>query len=1023
MAQTIKLRRSATASAVPTTGQLALGELAINTFDGKLFLKKDNGTQSIVEVGAGGSASAAGSNTQIQFNNSGAFGASSDFTWDNTAKDLYVNGQVGIGAAAQANVHFQIGGTAQSGSNTSYVLWNAPTIPSTSTSGAFIFSTYPSTAAAAFTCASIVHFHAFQGTVGAGSTLSNQYGLYIDSSLTGATNNYGVYSAIASGTNRWNLYVAGTATNYLAGRLNLGSTSTSIAAQFYFGGTAPSGTDVYSVYTDQVIPATATSSASAVTSNLSTAASAFTLSSLNHFLATKGTFGAGSTVTTQRGFYAHNSLTGATNNYGFFSDIAAGTNRWNFYSNGTAYNFFQGAVGTGTGPLAYTQLRIGSTGPSSSNLTYSVYADQTAPATTTSEFASFYSIPNTAASAFTLGSLFHYIAVQGTVGAGSAITNQFGFYVGNNLTGATNNYGFYSNIPSGTNRWNFYANGTAANFLRGDVGVGVTPSARLDVYNNGGATPPAFVARIYSDSSTSADSNALLRFTGNNSVNTRSWDIGLGKDTDFWAHGHFGIYDVTAAQTRLIIGTLGEVAITGTGGGTNQAVQLNLDGSTPTGLGAPKGVGVFQTIASSATTSYHGFYSQPYTAAAVFTLPNLVNFYAGPVSLGAGSAVTNQYGFQSAIASGTGRWNFYASGTAANYFAGQVGIGVTPSTTTQLQVGNVAVGGATSATGVYISQTAPATMTASYTSIQSVPNTTASSFTLGSLYHFVASQGSIGAGSAITNQYGFVANSNMVGATNNYGFYSNIPASTGDWNFYAAGTAWNYFAGDTGVGIAPDGTQFLHVGAGTTTKAPIELNAGTNMTTVDAGSVEYDGTCLYFTPSSVRRSAVTVQQLCKTATTRTLTSQTGAQALFTNVTTNGAVSVSIGLHQFECFFSLSGMSATSGSFGFSLVAGTAVVFAQGWHAHAAKAALATPTNALITYNTAANTALATANTTTTGYALIRGTFLITTAGTIIPSVSLGVAAAATLGAHSYFMMSPIHPTNSSGLNAFVGDWT
>lgn len=54
MANTIKIRRSATEGATPTTEQLALGELAINTFDGKLFLKKDNGTASIVEVGAGG---------------------------------------------------------------------------------------------------------------------------------------------------------------------------------------------------------------------------------------------------------------------------------------------------------------------------------------------------------------------------------------------------------------------------------------------------------------------------------------------------------------------------------------------------------------------------------------------------------------------------------------------------------------------------------------------------------------------------------------------------------------------------------------------------------------------------------------------------------------------------------------------------------------------------------------------------------------------------------------------------------
>ncbi len=52
MAQTIKLQRSATAGNTPTTSQLALGELGINTTDGKLFLKKSvSGTESIVDVG------------------------------------------------------------------------------------------------------------------------------------------------------------------------------------------------------------------------------------------------------------------------------------------------------------------------------------------------------------------------------------------------------------------------------------------------------------------------------------------------------------------------------------------------------------------------------------------------------------------------------------------------------------------------------------------------------------------------------------------------------------------------------------------------------------------------------------------------------------------------------------------------------------------------------------------------------------------------------------------------------------
>lgn len=56
MAQTIKIKRSAVPAKVPTTGDLALGELGLNTYDGKLYTKKDDGTASIVELsgGAGG---------------------------------------------------------------------------------------------------------------------------------------------------------------------------------------------------------------------------------------------------------------------------------------------------------------------------------------------------------------------------------------------------------------------------------------------------------------------------------------------------------------------------------------------------------------------------------------------------------------------------------------------------------------------------------------------------------------------------------------------------------------------------------------------------------------------------------------------------------------------------------------------------------------------------------------------------------------------------------------------------------
>ena len=48
----IKLKRSGTAGKAPLAGDLEPGELAVNTYDGKLYLKKNmNGAESIVEVG------------------------------------------------------------------------------------------------------------------------------------------------------------------------------------------------------------------------------------------------------------------------------------------------------------------------------------------------------------------------------------------------------------------------------------------------------------------------------------------------------------------------------------------------------------------------------------------------------------------------------------------------------------------------------------------------------------------------------------------------------------------------------------------------------------------------------------------------------------------------------------------------------------------------------------------------------------------------------------------------------------
>ncbi|MBV5309058.1 hypothetical protein, partial [Chromatium okenii] len=103
------------------------------------------------------------------------------------------------------------------------------TIASDVTSGYSSFKSQPATQAASFTLSSLYHFNALQYTKGAGSTISVQAGFVVDSSLTNGVNNYGFYGAInaSAGTTRYNLYMAGSADNFLAGSLGIGTSTSS----------------------------------------------------------------------------------------------------------------------------------------------------------------------------------------------------------------------------------------------------------------------------------------------------------------------------------------------------------------------------------------------------------------------------------------------------------------------------------------------------------------------------------------------------------------------------------------------------------------------------------------------------------------------------------------------------------------------------------------------------------------------------------------------------------------------------
>jgi hypothetical protein len=206
--------------------------------------------------------------------------------------------------------------------------------------------------------------------------------------------------------------------------------------------------------------------------------------------------------------------------------------------------------------------------------------------------------------------------------------------------------------------------------------------------------------------------------------------------------------------------------------------------------------------------------------------------------------------------------------------------------------------------------------------------TQAATFTVTSLRHYIAQEGTIGAGSTITSQAGFQASSNMISATDNYGFQSlnaaaittgkthygfhsgsNIATGGGTaWNFYASGTAPNYFAGVTqfadGAAATPSITNIGDTNTGMFFPAADTIAFTTNGTEdlrihasggVSIGSTTDPGATNLSVTGRVTAANLTVTSAANTATLGASTSVT--TPLVTNagamtVSATGAMTVS-----------------------------------------------------------------------------------------------------------------------------------
>lgn len=274
--------------------------------------------------------------------------------------------------------------------------------------------------------------------------------------------------------------------------------------------------------------------------------------------------------------------------------------------------------------------------------------------------------------------------------------------------------------------------------------------------------------------------------------------------------------------------------------------------------------------------------------------------------------------------------------------------------------------------------------------------------------------GTVGATTPSTGAFTTLSASSTVSGTGFSTYLASPPAIGGTAASTGRFTSVETTTGGVGAGTTPVSGAWVKTAAGTATVAPVLLTSGTNLTTPVAGAMEYDGAAQYFTAdANAKRGIIPAFQFVRLASSYTTVSgSTALQQLF-NTTASGAVTVTAGgVYEFECVFGLSSLSSTSGNVGFGF--GGTATFTSVWYT----AACNKGNNMQGTNGTAAtNTNISAASTTTAANAIIKGILVINAGGTVVPSFSVTVAAAAVVNAGSFFKI-----TNVSS-NTSIGAWS
>jgi hypothetical protein len=595
-------------------------------------------------------------------------------------------GGLGIGTSALTQISLRIGKNI-TGNASSYAVRADGVIQSDATTLAGMFYSFPTTAAASYTVTTLTHFGATQGTFGAGSVVTNQVGFDATSALISATNNYGFRGQITSGTNRWNLYMNGTAQNFFNGATVIGNSGTTYGGtgailtvtltnggSGYVDGTYtnvagsnPSGQGASSIFT-AVVSGGIVTTLTLVWGGVNFFAGD-TLTIANSLL---GGSGSGLVITVATAETDVLKLQGATNATRLTLQNNAQTITIGDEIGAIRFNHRDTSVGA-SGTNAYIQAVCAGTTGYGADIVFGVKST------------ALYALPTEAMRLRSNGALLIGSSTQLNAGnklevTGSTLLNgnlaigtnpatNTSLYITSNITGSTTSYGTYSlgtiqsDVTTATYYFRSLASTAATSFSLNQIGHYYATQGTFGAGSTVGTQIGFWAASSLVGASTNWGFRSQLPVSGANNWN-------------FYADG---------TAPNYMAGSLG----IGTTSLTGYAVRNT---KAITGATTSFGIAIDGTIQSDVTSVaiYNAISIQ--TAAASFTLSDVIGYNVSQSTIGAGSTITNQYGFSVAstligatnnfayrglIPSGTNRWNLYMGGTAQNYLAGALSIGVT----------------------------------------------------------------------------------------------------------------------------------------------------------------------------------------------------------------------------------------------------------------------------------------------------------------------------------------------------------